>query len=282
MSGPRFGTAGNSDAFYAEGHKHTFEAPAWLAAQGLDAFEYSFGRGAKLRQETGEKIAGEAQRYGIAMSVHAPYYINLANDQFEKNLEYFMQSSMGARYLGARRVVFHPGGKGTMERGEAYARVRQTLVEILRELKQNGFSDMVYCPETMGKINQIGDLEEIIGLVSMDEMLYPTIDFGHMNARTLGGVKSGEDYAVILDAMEKSVGEEKYRNMHIHFSQIEYTKMGEKAHLTFEDKTWGPFFEPLAVEIKKRSLTPTIICESKGTQAMDAVKMKEIYEAIQL
>jgi len=281
MSGPRFGTAGNSDAFYEAGYKHTYEAPAWLSGQGLDAFEYSFGRGARLRRETGEKIAGEAQRHGIAMSVHAPYYINLANDQFEKNLQYFIESSMGARYLGAKRVVFHPGGKGKMERGEAYAKVKQNLERIMRELKQNGFTDLIYCPETMGKINQIGDLQEVIGLVCMDEQLYPAIDFGHMNARTLGGIKGREDYANILDALKNSVGQEKYYAMHVHFSQIEYTKMGEKGHLTFEDKTWGPFFEPLAAEIKARGLSPVIICESKGTQAKDAATMKRIYEAVQ-
>ncbi|MGI6152405.1 MAG: TIM barrel protein [Christensenellaceae bacterium] len=275
----RFGPAGNSDAFYEEGHKHTYEAPKWLAAMGLSAFEYSFGRGAKLKQETGEKIAGEAEKYGVQMSVHAPYYINLANEKFEDNLRYFMESSLGARYLSADRVVFHPGAKGKLERETAASLVKKNLQDILAALKSEGYADILYCAETMGKINQIGDLEEVCAFANLGENVYPAIDFGHLNARTLGGIKSREDYAKILDTLKNKVGEEKYKNMHVHFSQIQYTNSGEKMHLTFTDAEWGPFFGPLAELFAERGLTPRIICESKGTQAMDAVAMKEMYEA---
>lgn len=274
-----FGPAGNSEAFYEQGGKHTYEEPAWLETLGLGAFEYSFGRGAKLKQETGEKICGEAEKYGIQMSVHAPYYINLANDEFEKNLGYFMDSSVCGGYMGAKRVVFHPGSPGKQLREEAFEKTKRNLTEVIAQMKREGFADVKYCAETMGKMSQLGSLEEIIELCAIDDMIYPAIDFGHLNTRTLGGIKGRADYAAILDALKNGVGEEKYQNFHVHFSQIEYTAKGEKKHLTLEDTQYGPFFEPLAELLAERGLTPVIICESNGTQATDAVKLKEMYEA---
>ncbi len=274
----RFGPAGNSDAFYEQGHKHTAEAPAWIAGLGLSAFEYSFGRGVKMKEETGEKIKQQAQQYQIAMSVHAPYYINLANNEFEKNLTYFVESATAGQYLGAGRIVFHPGSVGVLSREQAFLQVKQSLQKIILELKGHGFSQLLYCPETMGKQNQVGSLEEVIELCAVDEAVYPAIDFGHLNARTGGGIKTKADYARILDALKNGVGEEKCRNMHIHFSHIQYTDKGEKVHLTFADQTWGPFFEPLAQLLAERALTPVVICESKGTQAKDACAMKRMYE----
>ena len=280
MSGIVFGPAGNSEAFYEEGHKHTYEAPQWLFDMGLTAFEYSFGRGARLKEETGAKIRAEAERCGIAMSVHAPYYINLANDKFDKNLEYFYEASVSGSYLGAKRVVFHPGSQGKLERKEAFKTVKANLAGIMAKLKAEGFNSLIYCAETMGKINQIGDLNEIIELCGVDDAVYPAIDFGHLNARTLGGLNSKDAYVKVLDALENGVGHEKYSRMHIHFSHIQYTAGGEKMHLTFEDEEYGPFWEPLAALIKERKLAPVVICESKGTQARDAASMKEVYEKL--
>lgn len=278
----RFGPAGNSQAFYDEGHKHTYEAPEWLYKQGLNAFEYSFGRGVKLKQDTAEKIREQAERFDIAMSVHAPYYINLANsepEKFEKNLAYFRESTIAAGHLGAKRIVFHPGSCAKMDRGQAFSNVCDNLKNILAELRAEGYDDFLYCAETMGKINQIADLEEVGILAQLDDCIYPAIDFGHLNARTLGGLKRKEDYETVLKSLFGSAGEEKTRHMHVHFSHIQYTDKGEKMHLTFADEQWGPFFGPLAELLKADlAMQPVIICESSGTQAKDAVEMKQVYE----
>ncbi|MEG1858851.1 MAG: endonuclease IV, partial [Christensenellaceae bacterium] len=93
-----------------------------------------------------------------------------------------------------------------------------------------------------------------------------------------GKVSTSQDYEAILDTMQNTIGTEKTKNMHVHFSHIQYTTMGEKMHLTFEDTQYGPFFEPFAPILVKRNATPVIICESKGTQAQDAVYMKKLYE----
>ncbi len=279
----KFGPAGNSDAFYEQGYKHTVDAPKWIYDMGLSAFEYSFGRGVKLREETGAAIKAQARVYDIAMSVHAPYYINLANDtqeKFEKNLMYFRESAMAAGYLGAQRIVFHPGSCAKCDRTIAFENVKRNLKRIVDILKGDDLGNFIYCAETMGKLNQIADLDEVGELARIDDCIYPAIDFGHLNARTLGGIKTKADYEAIIKKLRSSAGDEKTKYMHVHFSHIQYTDKGEKMHLTFEDTQWGPFFEPLAEVLAEQEMEPIIICESKGTQAKDALAMKEIYEAV--
>ena len=132
----------------------------------------------------------------------------------------------------------------------------------------------------MGQINQLGTLEEVLELCGVDERFLPTVDFGHLNARTLGGIKERADYAKILDLIENALGRERLSKMHIHFSKIEYTAGGEKKHLTFADEHFGPDYKPLLEEIKQRGLSPSIICESDGTQAEDAAEMKRFYDSL--
>jgi deoxyribonuclease-4 len=104
------------------------------------------------------------------------------------------------------------------------------------------------------------------------------VDFGHLNARDLGNVFiSADDYMRVFEKIEKACGVSVAENLHCHFSKIEWTAQGEKKHLTFEDDVYGPNFEPLVDTIVKHSLSPTIICESAGTQSDDALAMKKYY-----
>ena len=132
--------------------------------------------------------------------------------------------------------------------------------------------------ETMGKINQLGTLDEVLELCRIDSSLVPVIDFGHLNARSLGEMfKTADDYLRVFDKIDRCLSPEIAKNVHCHFSKIEWTKSGEKKHLTFEDEIYGPAFEPLINVIADNDLTPTIICESSGTQSDDALKMKKYY-----
>lgn len=276
-----FGPSGNSEQFYEEGFKHTYEAMAWVAGMGLNAYEYSFGRGVRIGEKTAAIVREEAEKNGIAMSVHAPYFINLATDDDEKrqkNLDYFLESARAAKWLGADRVVFHPGSCAKMDREQAFMLTVQNFAWILQKLDEAGQGDLTYCPETMGKVNQLGNLEEIIQLVSLDDRVLPTIDFGHLHARDRGAINSPEDFEAILKALIGGIGFERTKNMHVHFSRIEFTAMGEKQHRTFADEGFGPYFEHLAPMLLKYGLEPRIICEAKGTMAMDALAMKRIYE----
>ena len=147
-------------------------------------------------------------------------------------------------------------------------------------MDENGYSDILLCPETMGKVNQLGTLEEVVALCKIDDSIIPCIDFGHLNARTQGSVNGKEAYLYILDTIENELGSDRLKVFHSHFSKIEYTDGGEKRHLTFEDTLYGPDFEPLMELVYKKNLSPTFVCESAGTQADDALAMKTYYNSL--
>lgn len=280
MLKPKFGPAGNSDSFYQEGFSASVDMPKWLAARDLDAFEYSFGRGIRLGTEGAKAIRAETEKYGIQLSVHMPYFINLATEEDEKkvkNIGYFVDSLKVAEALGAKRAVFHPGSASGGDRGAILQRAKVFFKEIIATLDDMNLMNVTLCAETMGKINQLGSLEEVIELCNVDERIWPTIDFGHLHCRGLGAINSKEDYAAILDRLENGIGTERAKTMHVHFSRIEYTKGGEKMHHTFADVQYGPEFMPLAELIAERGYEPVFICESKGTMAEDAKSMKDMY-----
>lgn len=274
-----FGPGGNSISFGKR--KFPEDLPEYLANLGLNGYEIECGRGVRISEDTKAKLPEIAQKNGINITLHAPYFISLSSTEEEKRLNsvnYILESAKAAKAVGARKIVVHSGSCSKMTRAEATYLAKETLKKAQAALDENGLSDIIICPETMGKINQLGTLEEVLELCGADERFLPTVDFGHLNARTLGGIKERSDYAKILDAIENALGFERLSNMHVHFSKIEYTSGGEKKHLTFLDKIYGPQYEPLLEEIKKRSLSPSIICESDGTQAEDAAEMKRFYD----
>lgn len=277
-----FGAAGNSDSFYMQGHKASIEAPKWLHEFGLDAYEYQCGKGVLIGTDTAREIGLEAKKYGIHMSVHAPYFMNLANpdvERREKTVGYALQSCAAATVLGATRVVIHSGSLMKRTREEALAIACETLKMVVDACDEAGYSEIALCPELMGGINQLGSLQEVMELCKVDSRLIPCIDFGHYNARNNGILRTEDDYAHLLDVMETELGYERVKRFHCHFSKIEFTqKSGEVRHLTFEDAVYGPDFAPLARVLAKRGYEPTVICESAGTQAEDALTMKQIYQ----
>ena len=180
--------------------------------------------------------------------------------------------------LGANRIVVHSGSCAKISREEALELAKNTLKMAKTALIENNLSHIHICPETMGKINQLGTLDEVLELCLVDDSFIPCIDFGHLNARTLGCVSTKEQFESVLDAIENKLGIDKLKCFHSHFSKIEYTSGGEKKHLTFEDDVYGPNFEPLAELVAKKNLSPYFICESAGTQAEDALFMKKVYK----
>lgn len=279
----KFGPSGNSKRFYAEGHKTTVEAPKWCAEQGLNAYEYSFGRGINISEEKIRQIAAAANENNVEISVHAPYYINFANpsdEMAQKSYNYLLQSAVFAKQFGGERIVFHPATVGKMLRGDAVSLAKSRIEVLARLIKENNLDDCLFCAETMGKINQIGDLDEILEFCSVADFIVPAIDFGHLNARTHGSLRTEEDFDRLISSAINSLGTYRAKKMHVHFSKIEYSVGGEVRHLTFEDNTFGPEFLPLAKVLKKYNLEPVIICESDGTQADDAMEMKRIYESL--
>ncbi len=280
----RFGPSGNQKLFYEQGHKHSIEAPMWLHSMGLDAYEFSFGRGFTIKEDTATKIGEEAKKYDVLISCHAPYYINLANPDplmIEKSFGYFTRGLTLLECFGGRDYVVHIGSCGKLSREEAISNIKTNLKNLLVLLKNGDFlkNGKRLCIETMGKPQQIGTYEEIIGLCTMDECLVPTFDFGHINALTGGTLKTYDDYKKILDLAVEKLGE-RAKSCHIHFSKIEYGAKGEIRHLNYDDTVYGPDFAPLAKALKDLNFTPTVICESKDNMATDSLIMKGIYESV--
>lgn len=278
----KFGPSGNSESFYLEGYTHTEEAAKYVKERGLDCFEYSFGRGVRMSEEKAVSIRRAFEAQGVEISLHAPYFINFANPSDEmaaKSYDYVLQSGNMARLMGAKRVVFHPAAQGKAERADAVALTKERL-KILRDyIYMNGLQTIKFCPETMGKLAQIGTVEEIAEFCAIDTVFTPCVDFGHVNAREGGSLKTKEDYLSLLNIFTDRLGVERMRDFHVHFSKIMYSAKGEIKHLTFADEVYGPEFAPLAAALKQTGLQPYIVCESDGTQAEDAAEMKKIYNS---
>ena len=168
-----FGPGGNSDAFKLAGKKSTVEAPGWVRSIGLDAYEYEAGNGLAASPAMLSAIGNKAREHGVKMSFHTPYFISLSGVVEEKRLNsinYIRQSLDAANLLGAGTIVVHSGSAAKI-----------------------GL-------ETMGKINQLGTLDEVLELCRIDSAFVPVVDFGHLNARDLGGVfVSADDYLRVFD-----------------------------------------------------------------------------------
>jgi len=276
-----FGPGGNSEAFKLAGGKSTLDAPRWLDSIGLDAYEYEAGNGIAGSPAMLSAIGREAEKYNIKMSFHTPYFISLSGVEEEKRLKsikYISDSLAAAKLLGAKTIVVHTGSAAKISRDEAMRLAADTLVRTLAAVDTYGIKIGL---ETMGKVNQLGTLSEVIELCRIDSALVPVVDFGHMNARECGGVfSSADDYMRVFDKIDRAMGAEVATNLHCHFSKIEWTGAGEKKHLTFADSIYGPDYEPLIEAIVKNSLTPTIISESAGTQSDDSLTMKKYYEEL--
>ena len=277
----KFGPAGNAESFP---YKSSVDAPRWLGELGLDCYEYQCGKGVRVKEDTAVALGRQAQEHGVALSLHAPYFINLANpdpDSQEKTIGYITSSCLVADQMGATRVVIHSGALMKRTREEAMNIALPFLKEIVAVCQDQGFGHITLCPETMGKINQLGDLDEVLRLCQVHESLIPCVDFGHLYARSLGKDEGAEAVERMLSRMESELGTDRASRFHSHFSHIEFTPNGgEKCHRTFDDDGgYGPAWEPLAQAVAERGWSPTFICESAGTQAEDALTMKRIYQS---
>ena len=276
-----FGPAGNAESFP---YKSSVDAPRWLQELGLDCYEYQCGKGVHVGEETARKVGENARAAGISLSLHAPYFINLANpdrEALEKTIGYITGACRVADWMGAERVVIHSGALMKRTRREALDIAIPSLKAVLTACDEAGYGHIALCPETMGKINQLGDLDEVLRLCQVHESLIPCVDFGHLYARSLGKDEGAEAVERMLSRMESELGTDRASRFHSHFSHIEFTPNGgEKCHRTFDDDGgYGPAWEPLAQAVAERGWSPTFICESAGTQAEDALTMKRIYQS---
>lgn len=276
----QFGVAGNPQDFYDKGNKVSEQMPQYLSDFGLDLYEYQCSRGVRISDEKAKNLKKQSRKYGITLSVHAPYYISLSTQEEEKKkstIKYITDTMIAAQKMGADRIVVHAGALLGLDRNYAVSSACQLLKLALDTADSMGLGEITICPETMGKINQLGNSREIIQMCQIDERLIPTIDFGHLYCRSLGKLITKQDWLGELSQYIDKLGYERMKYFHSHFSKMLYTTGGEKCHVTFENQESGPDFNIILDVLNTLQLEPRIICESAGTQSIDAKIMKDSY-----
>jgi len=291
----RLGPAGNPPNFYASRFKgETLSAPLWLREIGLSAYEVQMTHGLSMGAEMARLLGEEASANDIWLSIHAPYYITLSSSnpkQAEKSKRALLDTLKVADWMGAKAVVFHPG-PSSPDRRMALRRCKRNLEEAIEAAHGMGLTKIQLAPEIMGRKRLLGSLEEVIQLSEGLEGVGPALDFGHLHARSGGGLRGKEDFRRVFELIEDRLGRGALENLHCHFSPIEYDGRGEKEHRCFSDRVtvmemrdgkleavntcFKPEFQPLAELISEMGLRPVIICESKNSQDVDALVMKRI------
>ncbi|CAB1061601.1 Endonuclease IV (EC [Olavius sp. associated proteobacterium Delta 1] len=235
------------------------------AEVGLDCMEVEFTYGVRMNIKTAKAVGALAKKRGVILSVHAPYYINLASDEKEKydaSRIRILDSCEKAHAMGARNVVFHAGFYQKRTAGQTYNLIKKAVSGMQKSIARKGWQ-VTLCPETTGKPSQFGSLEELLRLRQQTGCGI-TVDFSHLYARQQGEI----DYAKILTKLPKT--------FHAHFSGIEYGAKGERKHI----RTTKTFFEPLARALIKRQANITIINESPKPYE-DAIMMKKLIKKLE-
>lgn len=271
----RFGPAGKPVNFKGPMEK----VPGYLAELGLDALEYEAVRGVNIKEGKARLLGEEAEKYDILMSLHAPYFVNLAADKQETvkaSIRRIVQSLQAAEWMNAYIVVFHPGYFKNLSREEALGRTIKALNRVRDEAKALGVSKPWLGPETTGKSSQIGSLEDLAEICSAVDRCRPTVDWAHLYARSEGRhVLSKNQVVKVIDFIEKHFGPEALKPLHQHFSRIEYGKGGERRHHVMAAQEYGPEFRHVCGALKELGVDSVIISESPLLD-QDALVMKEI------
>jgi len=278
-----FGPSGHCEKMEEE-NIDILKVPAFLNEHGLTAFEYPLTYGINISTAKAKIIGEEFKKYNIKLSVHAPYYINLAtpdDEAAEKSFGYIVSSIAIMKAMGADRLVFHPGSLTKQTREVAFNNTIRRIKELVVRLKEENLLDGIYlCPETMGKHGQIGTYSEVLEMCKIDEHIIPTLDFGHINAFTLGSLKTSADFEEILNAYISGLGDRGH-NIHCHFSRIKFGDKGELCHLNFDTlEDFGPDYLELVKALRKCKTEGRIISESRGHQTIDSMAIKRAYDAI--
>ncbi len=254
--------------------------PEFLKSIGLDAFEYEAVRGVKISEAKALKLGEEAKKNDVVMSLHAPYYINLSSkvkETVEKSKRWIVEAVKAANWMNAYVVVFHPGYYKGVSQSEAVKMVIKALNEVNDIIRnQLGIKNVWLGPETTGKKSQVGSVDEVIEICKNVGKCRPVIDWAHIYARSLGMFITVVDHVVsVIDKIEKELGTEVLKPLHMHFSRISYGSSGEKEHHVLSDVGFGPEFKIVCKGLKQVGIEGVIISESPILEK-DALVMKRI------
>ena len=254
-------------AGYPPGSKGGVNAVERVRALGLNALEVQFGRGVNLTDEKAKEMGDKARELNVALSVHAPYYINFNSnpETLEKSHDWLIRSLRTADAMGARIVVVHAASYMGASPEQATRNVIEAMRRACRQMESEGLHPAIGL-ETMGRSATWGTVQEIAAVMAEVDGIEPVPDFGHIHARYGGRLRTESDFRDVLDpCFEMHQG-----RLHCHFSCIEYTSKGEKRHLPLETKE--PDFALLADLIRGGRRDVTIISETPEPSD-DAVRM---------
>jgi len=276
---PRFGPAGVPTAF-KELKRPVVDFPKYLHEEGLDAFEYQavrWGPKPQIRREDAETLGVNAEKYDVWLTVHGSYFVNFCGDPetVEASKKRLVACATAASWMRAHVVVFHPGFYGKRSAHEALDDCVEAMTGVVESMRAMGIVGVHLGPETTGKRSQLGSLDEILTLCEKVELSEPIIDWSHIHARKEGTLKRLDDFRRVMEEVEKRLGTEALRNLHCHFTPVEFTEKGEKRHHTMSEAGFGPNFEFLATLIAELGLRPVVVCESPVLD-VDAKKMRDI------
>lgn len=268
------GTAGTPISTSKPG---TLNAIKRVRELGLDAMELEFVRGVYVKtEEKAREIKECAEENNIKLSVHAPYFINLNSDEkikIKQSMERIINSAEAAHNCGAKSVVIHSAFYGKTNTN-VYETVKEKYEEMSDELLNLGINNVDLRPELMGKHSQFGSLEEIVQLSKEIKRVKPCVDFGHYIARYGEKNNNYESFSSVFEHIKKELGEEALKDMHIHFSDIEFTEKGERKHLVFDE---GPLkWKEMVKSWKDYKIEGIAICESPNIET-DALKARNEY-----
>ncbi len=239
----------------------------------LDGIELEFVRGVKMKEDKAREVYKFSRKHNLSLSVHAPYYINLATDDNEKLKNSYMHIVSAARIgfiAGAKNIVFHPGYYQSQDKKEVHKKIKKRIKEISNILKSNGIS-VILRPETMGKPSQYGSIDEVLDLMDI-ENVKPCIDIAHLHARENGAYNNYEELSKLFQKFPKSL----IKDIHIHYSGIIYDRKGEKEHVNlWEDESDMNYYDFIKVLIEFE-VEGLVVSESPYME-IDAMLLKEVY-----
>lgn len=276
---PRFGPAGVPPSFRALKASLT-DVPRLLREEGLYAFEYQavrWGIRPQIRRGDAERLGLKARENDVSLSLHGSYFVNFCSgkETVEASKKRLIAGATASEWMGSPLVVFHVGFYGKKSPKKVFSECLEALKDVVNEMKTLGIRGVKLGPETMGKVSQFGSLEEVLGLCEQVEQTQPVIDWAHLHARDRGRFRTVEDFREVFVEIENRLGAEALKNMHCHFTKIEFTDKGEKRHHILDEAGYGPDFELLAKVIAEFRLNPVIISESPILD-FDAIKMRDI------
>lgn len=247
-----------------------------LAEMELFAFELGWVRSVRVTPETCAAIRETASQQDIALSVHAPYYINLnaSAEEWPNSRKRLMDAAIYGHLAGATDIIFHPGSYFEQDPRTVLPIAIERLGGCVDELRAAG-NPVILRPETMGKNAMLGSLEDTLQMARALPGVEPCIDFAHLHARPGDGtMNTYEEWAAILQAYREALGETALQRMHIHLSGIEYGPKGEKEHLPVQeaDLDLRAIFKAL-MDFKCRG---RMLCESPKMED-DAVYMRSLW-----